>query len=1151
MIQSDDIKLLASAVMADVPEGGGAATGTEIVDGQSNNIFPDVSADDRAAGRVNLRKVFGQAHTDNDDELLGASFAVLSPPADPLVSVSMFQTDGWADERTTAQATIERYVVKGPRYACRILDTHYTGSLLLQLYQAGGRDFPSAGDAVALRNPSGSEQFVRIIRVTISSGSFNVGEGTGVVTFDANIAVCELAQPLSMDVLGPPIARVTNENNYAVIYSTTLAAGAQFVGVKALASAAEPGDRTVSVAGGIYTPLVPASTVEEPLTDIAPLLTRSALCRTAQAALTLPAQNLNMSPGNVLQLPTAAQPGSLTITRSGTVFSDDGNGVLLQGTSPVGAVDYRARTVTIAAGAPSYGTASTTISYTPATPSGATTHSAALDITSANAGLAFVAAFAPAPAPGTFTVSYMAQGRWYELVDNGSGKLAGADSSYGSGTVNYASGSIAYTLGAIPDVGSAIIYGWGNAATAVAVAANDLPSRVSGVFSVDQRHIPGTLVLSWARGGTDYEATVDVGGVVSGDATGLVVGGTVTMQPAVMPDGPVALAYSRAVVVNSSFTGSGLSVTLSATPVVPGSVTFGVDLVPLGGGYITPASITVIDNGAGVLYRASSNTVVGSINYSTGAVSVSSAINLDVIENVVVPYTTATGSTAYYTEQFRRNGTSVTVNPATVASVAYRTGSTVSDTATATPAWQLSIPLLTGRLLKSDALAFSFGGQVYTSQNNTLQTAWNSSTGTGTAAGTTTSSGAVTFSAQPTGTTNAVTWINASQDTTSPTVGSGVFRVASAPIKTGVFQIKSGTLVGTASEAGVITGNGWAGSVDYQRGIVKWSRTSVLSGSSIPWNTWTAAIPIQAASLTYNAVFLQYVPIDGSLLGLETARLPLDGKVPIFRAGGQVLIHNTLTTQLPNPLTKGTVYSMGRERIAALVLRTATGARVSGALFNVDFDAGTLVVPVESDLTGLAQPFTAHHRIEDEILVLKADLSGLLTLVSGLTHDYPAGTSFVSGKLRKGDLFARAFLYIEQATWTGVWSDALIGSEPTASYNSTDYPFVVTSRGAITERWAIIFLSSTTVRIVGESVGQIVNSVSINADISPLNPQTGAPYFTIPALGWGGGWSAGNVLRTNTAAAGAPAWIARTILPGSASVASDSAIIAFRADVDA
>ena len=70
-IQSDDIKLLASAVMADVPEGGGGATGIEIVDGASNNVFPDVSTDDGAAGRLRLRQVFGAAHTD-DDDLLGS-----------------------------------------------------------------------------------------------------------------------------------------------------------------------------------------------------------------------------------------------------------------------------------------------------------------------------------------------------------------------------------------------------------------------------------------------------------------------------------------------------------------------------------------------------------------------------------------------------------------------------------------------------------------------------------------------------------------------------------------------------------------------------------------------------------------------------------------------------------------------------------------------------------------------------------------------------------------------------------------------------------------------------------------------------------------------------------------------------------------------
>ena len=68
-IQSGDVKLLKSAVMADVPEGGGAPTGNTIADGVSNAIFPDISELDRAGGRVNLRKSFVSVQTDDTDNL--------------------------------------------------------------------------------------------------------------------------------------------------------------------------------------------------------------------------------------------------------------------------------------------------------------------------------------------------------------------------------------------------------------------------------------------------------------------------------------------------------------------------------------------------------------------------------------------------------------------------------------------------------------------------------------------------------------------------------------------------------------------------------------------------------------------------------------------------------------------------------------------------------------------------------------------------------------------------------------------------------------------------------------------------------------------------------------------------------------------------
>ena len=64
-ILTGDIKLVASQVMNDVPEGGGAPTATVIADGVSNAIFPDISELDRAGGRVNLRKLHVTVQTDD------------------------------------------------------------------------------------------------------------------------------------------------------------------------------------------------------------------------------------------------------------------------------------------------------------------------------------------------------------------------------------------------------------------------------------------------------------------------------------------------------------------------------------------------------------------------------------------------------------------------------------------------------------------------------------------------------------------------------------------------------------------------------------------------------------------------------------------------------------------------------------------------------------------------------------------------------------------------------------------------------------------------------------------------------------------------------------------------------------------------------
>lgn len=1160
-IQSEDIKLLKSAVMADVPEGGGAMTGIEVVDGQSNNIFPDTSTDDRAAGRVNLRKLFGVAHTNDTDTLLGASFAVLAPPEDPLVHVTLFETPGWADERDTARELVERYLVKGPRLACRLFDTHYAGAVVLMLYQVGGAAFPAPGDAIVLRNADGTEQYVRLTKVTLSSGNFNVGESSGVVTVAANIATCEIGQPLARDFFGPPMGRVVNEAAFAQLYSTSASTGVAFHGVKPLAAPAAVGDRSVLADGGIYTPLVPAATIEEPLVDIAPLTLRAGLSRTAYSTLTLPAVSVNLAPGAVLRLPTAVEPGTLVMQHGGNTFTGAFSGALLQGTTVVGTVDHRARTVTMAAGSPSYGTASNTITYKPATLSGAAVESDFWTITTANQGLGWVYAFEPPPAPGTFSLSYMAQGRWYELTDDGSGKVSGADSSYGSGTLNYTSGSLAVTLGALPDVGSALIFQWGRADAAVAAPTADLPARMHTRIQLPSAVRPGSLVLSWESGGVPKSVAVSAGGSGVGDGTVRnwvlrpMIGGNIAVGPTSplsgaefdlfpneVPDGPITISWEAAGSSAAMTPLGGGQYQLTEAPIQPGSLR---GQLPLDTS-AHPSVVGVRDfwsEGGSIFAKpltkyGAQKVLVGTVDNTTGIVSFVSTYSGRMFVKSTASATSSAGNGITYGTVMEVDDVTLPILNTIITTLTYQpAGSGAPSTQEHMPQWQVDVGRLDGMSYAVNGLAFSWAGQIYTSRDGALARGWSTTTGSGLAVGSVSSDGVVQISTPPAGgTANALTWINLPLSlSASVLVYQGTYRLQTAPVKVGAFQQQAGARVGIANDAGNIAGGDFTGSVDFQRGIVRWK----------------THVPVDAAALTYNTVFLQYLPLDGTLLGLDTARLPLDGKVPIYRPGGQVIVHNTLTTALPNPLTKGTAYSLGRERVAAVVVRTATGQRVPGSLYTVDFNAGSVTVPVGSDISALAQPFTVEHRIEDELMLMRADISGKLDLVAGLTHNYPAGTSYVSSKLRKGDLFARAFGYIEQTSWTGVWSDELIGGAPTANFNQIDFPIEVTNRGAITERWAVIFTGATQVRVVGENVGQILTNVSITAPIAPLNPQTGAPYFVISELGWGGGWAAGNVLRFNTAAAGGTAWAARTVLQGPPTVASDAATLAFRADVDA
>ncbi len=99
-ILSGDVKLLKSANMADVAEGGGAPTGLQIMDGVSNSIFPDVSEVDRAGGAIQFRKVFAAVHSNDVDTYMGGNVIVADQPDDPGVSIAIAKASGFFEKRS-------------------------------------------------------------------------------------------------------------------------------------------------------------------------------------------------------------------------------------------------------------------------------------------------------------------------------------------------------------------------------------------------------------------------------------------------------------------------------------------------------------------------------------------------------------------------------------------------------------------------------------------------------------------------------------------------------------------------------------------------------------------------------------------------------------------------------------------------------------------------------------------------------------------------------------------------------------------------------------------------------------------------------------------------------------------------------------------
>ena len=475
-ILAGDIKLLASKVMDDVPNGGGGPTGTVIPDGASNAIFGDVTERARAGGSVSIRQLHLAVQTPTTAAYMDPSIIVSKLPNDANVSITLAKCDMFA-KRTDIANAIENYLIQGPEWGGYLLENHVAGQRSIQLFQRPGTPTPPIGRTLVLISsdglPAEVRQFVRVTRVEVEQRTFTYSSGGGFTDYTADVVVCDLTDALRTNFAGsPPDRGYTRSSTKTVVRDTTVADAATFYGATPLTALASLGDSVLRV-GSIFTQLVPSARTEVVALDQRPA---------SQRLLTL-----------------ATAPREVTV--------------------------------------------------------GAAPHTTRIKVGQENRGFSWVNILKPFPAPNTVVVSYMVQGVWYTLTDDGTGQLVGA----GVGTVNYANGSIAVTTQALPDVGSAVIYSWGEKSAYTDRSGQAGYRAPEYALKLDHAGIkPGTLAITWTSGAVLRTAADNGTGALTGDATGEInyASGDLFMRPARMPDAGAqfAIDYQWATLTTKSVT---------------------------------------------------------------------------------------------------------------------------------------------------------------------------------------------------------------------------------------------------------------------------------------------------------------------------------------------------------------------------------------------------------------------------------------------------------------------------------------------------------------------------------------------------------------------------------------------------------------------
>ena len=1186
-ITQNDLEILKSEIMADTADGGGLPTGIAVVDGVSNNLFPDVSDIDRLLGRVRLRKVSLAVKTANAELLQATRMLFTELPDNENISVFAFKATSFADRRSDAQNKIESYLAFGTKWAGHLLETQLAGQRVIQISLDAKDPVPAVGQPLVLvQNEGQSDEFYQYLRPLKVDTVERRFQKSASETVTRTVATIEFGDTLNESFNGLTVQEFylnASTTRRAILREARIADAAKYYSASRLAEPVVAMQSRQVRLNSIYTQVVPSTQVETPILQRDPANQVATQAR-GDGVININ-QSVNVAANTAFNLPSGIAVGTLSMSVGGFSLTDrDGELVNAQGTA-YASIKYGIGQITWY-NLLNLGQMTVIGSYKPASEF---TRVAQTDyqVVDDNAGYNYVRELGAEPLPNSLKITYTVGGNNYLVHDDGRGNLID-DEGNGRGTVQ--GKTVLLTTAAIPDAASYIIYSFGVDLDTVKYGSQVLPAAYHSVELTDV--VSGNITITWGTGKT---ATM-INGVITGDATGDFDGRELRIAPkqTVEKNTQFSLSYQKVIAGNIMSNGRQdaggvglLDGIVEVTYLLPESfesfeseVFLKIDNSALDQGKVS-LSVKKGSNVVNAQYLVPDKNSPPSTRYETSGSSSGSYVEtgysryipssplpddshwrLEVLSSDV---DRVAKSVSFKARIYRMTDGISVIARAGVSPIfrnikkevpLYITGAQTAFTAVKQevlePATKLFSASSLSIVLPQDDAAPVARGSVFVDffNNSAVDKNGRLMVGAAEVGAIDYNSGVIELTAWQAGQQNTATLKSMLRENDPVPLANLIFRTPVAPLKEASLQISADLANGTpislsTDEQGNITGHNFAhGTVDFKAGVVAlyfYERLGVTANPSIVNESWYDAaniymegstnyinkpIYVKPDSIRYNAIAYSYLPLDKELIGLDPVRLPTDGRVPFVRKGDSIAITELKTMQLSTNAPND-LFDLGFERLSDVNVVDANGLKVNSDYLNVDLDAGTLQLNGLFDMSFYTAPLTAKYRIMDIALVIETDISGRVTLSTPITHDYSTAAVF-SSMLLAGDMQARAYNVFGQKSWGSVWNDSLIGDATTSQLQVTNNPIVVTNRDAIEERWALVFTSATAFNIIGQTVGQIGTGTTSTLT-APINPMTGYPYFTIPSEAWGTGWSANNVVRINTAAAKYPIWIGNAI----------------------